>query len=338
MKSDDGIAWVAAAFLVVMATLLSPQAAAETIKIGIIKLAGNGPLYIAKEKGYFAAEGLTAEFMFFTGAEPISSAVLTGDVDVGATGLTAAFYNLAGQGSLRLIAPNINDAAGFPLFATVVSNKAYAAGLKSYRDLPGHSMAIATLGSTTHYALVLIAQKLGFDPASIRMLPLQSTPNIISAVTGGQAESGIVAATSAAPSLQRDDIKLIGFTGDVVAWQTGAMFIATRAANDRRETIMRYLRAVSKGRRDYAAAFIGADGKPTETSTTSDILGLISKYVEQPVQQVKLGISYVDPDGRLDVQDVLSQIAWYKSQGMVKGEFDPKTVIDMRYVVPLPAK
>jgi hypothetical protein len=35
---------------------------------------------------------------------------------------------------------------------------------------------------------------------------------------------------------------------------------------------------------------------------------------------------------------VLHQIAWYRGQGLVKGEVDGDQVIDKRYVVPLPTK
>jgi hypothetical protein len=44
----------------------------------------------------------------------------------------------------------------------------------------------------------------------------------------------------------------------------------------------------------------------------------------------------MDPEGRLDVKDVLKQIDWFKSQGMVKPGIDAPAVIDMRYVVALP--
>ncbi len=50
---------------------------------------------------------------------------------------------------------------------------------------------------------------------------------------------------------------------------------------------------------------------------------------------MKLGIAYVEPMLRLNVADVLRQIAWYKTQGMVKPEVDGATFIDKRYVVPL---
>ncbi len=61
-----------------------------------------------------------------------------------------------------------------------------------------------------------------------------------------------------------------------------------------------------------------------------------TKYTGLSPEQARIGIAYYDRAARLDVKDVLRQIAWYKSHGMVKGEFDPKSVIDMRYVEALP--
>ena len=51
---------------------------------------------------------------------------------------------------------------------------------------------------------------------------------------------------------------------------------------------------------------------------------------------MSLGIAYDDPEARLDVKDILHQIAWFEAQGMVKGRFDPMSVIDTRYAIPLP--
>ena len=45
------------------------------------------------------------------------------------------------------------------------------------------------------------------------------------------------------------------------------------------------------------------------------------------------------PDGgRVEAANVMDQIAWYKSQGMVKPEVDGAKIIDMRYAVALPRK
>jgi hypothetical protein len=57
-----------------------------------------------------------------------------------------------------------------------------------------------------------------------------------------------------------------------------------------------------------------------------------------PVDTVQLTLGHADAEGRLNVADVMDQIAWYKSQGLVKPEVDGSKIIDTRYVVPLREK
>jgi hypothetical protein len=45
-----------------------------------------------------------------------------------------------------------------------------------------------------------------------------------------------------------------------------------------------------------------------------------------------------DSAGRLDVADVRQQIAWYREHGYLKNPIDGDTVIDKRFVVPMPGK
>ncbi|HEX4194822.1 MAG TPA: ABC transporter substrate-binding protein, partial [Stellaceae bacterium] len=98
--------------------------AAETIKIGMQKPVG-GPLYIADAKGYYAAEGLTPDYVFFEAGEPIAVAVASGAVDFGVAGLTGGFYSLAGKGALKIIAGQTHEVPGFPANTVAASNKAF---------------------------------------------------------------------------------------------------------------------------------------------------------------------------------------------------------------------
>ena len=93
--------------LLVVATLLvryAPAHAAEHIKVGISRLLGYPGVPIAIDRGYFAKQGLDVEMVFFDSAQPIAIAVASGDVQFGTAGMSASFYNLAGQGQLKLIA------------------------------------------------------------------------------------------------------------------------------------------------------------------------------------------------------------------------------------------
>ncbi len=315
------------------------RAEAEAIKIGSLKTLSSGAtIFIAQEKGYFKAEGLDAEIVFFDSAQPVAVAVASGDLDFGSTGLTGGFYSLAEQGVLKLIAGGTYEEPGYHLQPYLVSLHAYDAGLKSYQDFSGHSFAVSQIGNPPHYGLALLAAKYGFDLKSVRLLPLQSVPNMVSAIVGGQADIAVMPATSAISIIQNQQVKLLGWVGDVTLYQVNAAFTATKTVNERPETVAPFLRAYKKGARDYHDAVTGAGAgeKRADGPGATAILTMIAKYTGLSPEDMKLAIAYFDVEARLDTKDVLRQIAWYKSQGLVKGEADGDTVIDKRYVTALP--
>ena len=325
--------------LVALAALLLFSAgarAADHVRFGIFKAVGTSAIFIAQDKGYFAAEGLDVELVPFTAQEPLVLGIASGDLDFGATAFTGGFYNLAGQGALRIISGFIHEAPGFQANTLIASNKAWNAGLKTSKDLAGRTAGVSEIGNASQYGLTLIAEKYGIDPAKIRFVPMGSNPNIISAIVGGQADMGVVPISFARPSLQKGDAKLIAYVGDEASWQLGGVLTATKTANNRGDLVKRFLRAYQKGVADYYDAFTAPDGTRRDGPTADEVIAIATKYTGLTADQARIGIAYYDRQARLDVKDVLRQIAWYKAQGMVKGEFDPKSVIDMRYVEALP--
>jgi NitT/TauT family transport system substrate-binding protein len=318
------------------ACLAAHAAAADAIRVAVQRIATQAPIFVALERGYFAAEGLDAQLIYFEAATPMAIAAAAGDVDFGVTGLSAGIYSLAGQGQIRIIGGYVREVPGFQSNTVFASNRAWAAGLKGYKEIAGHSVAVTQVGSAPHYVLGLLADKFGFDIAGVRVLPLQSNPNAVAAVSSGQADVGIIPVTFVTPALERGDVKLIGYAGDVVAWQLGAAFTTTRLADQRGDIVNGFLRAYRKGSRDYCAAFIGPDGKRIDGPTAPDLLAIMAKYTGQPVAVVRQGLGYLDAAERLDVKDVLHQIAWYKTQKLLKPDIDGDAIIDKRYVVPLP--
>jgi NitT/TauT family transport system substrate-binding protein len=324
------------ATLAVALAALAGAARAEAIKIGIVHNSGQGPFYLAIDHGYFAAEGLEATLVPFDAAQPVAVAVVSRDVDFGAVAATGGFYSLAGQGALKIIAGETHEVPGFQLFGFVVANAAYDAGLKSAKDLAGHSVAVTQVGSGYHYALALLAEKFNVDLKSVRILPLQSIPNIASALTGAQADGAMLNATASAPLRARGSVKLVAWSGDETPYQATVLFTATRTADERRDTVERFFRAYRKGAHEYHDAFTGPGGSRADQANADAVAAVIGKYTGLSPQQVKAGIGYDDPDARLDYKDILHQVAWFREQGLVKGEFEPQSVIDQRYAKPLP--
>jgi NitT/TauT family transport system substrate-binding protein len=314
----------------------SSRADAETIKLGTQKPVG-GPLYLADAKGYYAAEGLTPDYVFFEAGEPIAVAAASGAIDFGVAGLTGGFYSLAGQGVLRIIAGQTHEVPTFHANTVAVSNRAYEGGLKSVKDLAGHSVAITQMGSAFHYDLGLLADKYRFDLKSLRLMPLQTNPNAVAAVVGGSADVVVTIAPWVMPAIQRGDAKLLAFIGDEAPWQLSVAFTATKTANERRDTVERFLRALRRATRDYHDAFTAPDGTRQDQASAAATIDILTKYTGQAPELMKLGLGYMDGEARLDVKDVLHQVAWYRAQGLIKSDFNAEDIMDKRYIVPLQA-
>jgi NitT/TauT family transport system substrate-binding protein len=322
------------------ALLLAAPAKAENIKIGVVGVAGFVPVYVAQEKGYFAAEGVPAELIYFDAAQPVAVATVSGDIDFGVAAVTAGFYNLAGQGELKIIAAAAHEFPGFQIQAYLVSKRADAAGLHSLKDLPGHSFALTGVGAPPAYVVgSLVAEKYHFDYKTIRVVPLQTIPNINTSIAGGQTDFTTVSMTTGTVALiARGDVKLMGWVGDETPWQFGIVFASTKTANERGDTIQRFLRAYRKGAKDYHDAFTGPGEKRKDGPGAGEMLRIIAKYTKQSIEDVKLSIPFLDAEARLDVKDVLHQVAFYKSQGMMKPAVDGDALIDRRYVTAMPER
>jgi NitT/TauT family transport system substrate-binding protein len=327
-----------AAAAIALATALSgAPARAESIKVGLSKLLSYPAVPIAIDRGYFKEQGIDAEMVFFDSAQPVAVAVASGGVDFGVSGLSAAFYTLAGQGQLRMIAASGYEQPGFYNIVLLGSLKAFGAGLKSPKDLPGHAVAVTQLGTSLQLNLGRIAEKFGVDLKTIEIKALQSNSNVVSSLTGGTIDAGIIPATPALPLIAKNEVKVLSWVGDDVPGNTGsAAFTGTKTANDRGELVKRFLVAYRKGMKDFHDAFTDANGKRKDGPNAPAMLEFLAKFTGMTPETIDKATPYVDPQGRIDMTDIRSQVAWYTAQGQIRGEVKADVLVDARYAILLP--
>ncbi len=321
------------------AAIATPARAAglQPIRLGLLHTLSPAPFYIAKERGYFAENGVDLSFVFFEAAQPIAAAAVAGDIDVGITALTGGFFNLAEKGALKVIGGGLHEEKGWQGSAILVSNKAYNSGLTTPAKLGGHSIAITQYGSSFHYMIGRMAEKLGFDETSVVLRPVQQVPNMVAAVQSGQVDATIAIASMAKPLAASGQAHIIGWAGEVVPYQITAIFTTPRTIAAHPEALKGFMRAYAKGVNDYRAAFlrIGVDGHPITDAATDAAIPLITKYVftgdPKAREKILAGVGYYPLDGTLDTEDVLDQLAWFKARGLVKGNADPNSIIDTKF-------
>ncbi|MFC3676287.1 ABC transporter substrate-binding protein [Ferrovibrio xuzhouensis] len=304
--------------------------------IAALPFFSTAPVFIAKERGYFDAEGIDLEIKTFNAAQAVAVAVASGDADFGITAFTGGFFNLAGKGALKVIAAQSREEKGYQFVAYVASKKAYDAGFRSPKDFPGKTVAITTVGSSFHYNLGMLADKFGFKLSTVSMKPVQSVPNMMAALAGGQVDATILPANNAL-KLERDGSgKIIGWVSDYTPWQLGALFTSTKNVKDKRPMVERFVKAYQKGLTDYAEAFLARDkqGNRMFAEKAQAALPILEKWVKPtPTFAVaKEAANYMDPKGRLLVKNIYDQLAWYQAQGLVDKSVKAEDFLDLGFV------
>jgi NitT/TauT family transport system substrate-binding protein len=312
--------------------MLSSAAQAEKLRVGYPTAAPVAPIFIAQAKGYYAAEGLDVELVPFDAAGPIPVAITSGSIDIALAGSTASFFSLAGQGAVKIIAGAVHEVPGFHAEAIVATNKGYAAGVRSLKDLGGHSLATTTIGSSFYYALGLVAEKYSIDMKSLRIVQTQVNANTVSAVAGDQVDFAVGTFTGFTPLIKDGKAKLLAYIGDEVPWQIAYILTSSKIADTKPEIVEHWLAAYRHAAKDYHDAFTNAAGAREDQPTAPAILAIMEKYLKQSAAQLDANIGYVDPDGRLDVPDVHHQAEWFAAQGLVKGKPDADKIIAARYI------
>jgi NitT/TauT family transport system substrate-binding protein len=303
------------------------------LRVGVLRLASSGNVFIAADRGYFRDAGLDVELKFFDAAQPIAVATASGDVDIGVTAFTGGLFNLAGKGAVSIVAGQSRDLAGFPLMAYLATTQPSGASLKSPRDIEGKSVGITQIGSSFHYSAGLVAEKYKFPLSDVKFVPLQSMSNVASALKGGRVEAAILPATAAQPLIDAGDARLLGWGGDEAPWQLGAVFVSQKVkANP--DLIERFLTAYRRGCKDYHDTLLAAveDGAAALTPQTQPLLEAIARETNQPVGKIRVGLAYIDPNGALDVQGVAHQLAWFQDHGFVDKGFGVDRIVDTRFV------
>jgi NitT/TauT family transport system substrate-binding protein len=189
MNWRSGGTWlvVSAALFLAACAAPAPAARADALKLrlGLTTTPApplpNAVLWLAKDAGFYQAEGLDVDLQEVQATPSVVTAMRTGDVDVGSIATQDALSLTAGD-SLQLRAIGAQEAQTH--FLVVARD-----GINSVGDLKGKSFGIARPGSVddTLSRLVLSAQ--GVDPSSLTWVGV-GAPNLrIQAILAGQLDA-----------------------------------------------------------------------------------------------------------------------------------------------------
>lgn len=318
--------------MMMAAAFCSVSVWAEAVKVGYISLTAHGANFLAKERGYFAEQGLEAELVRFQSAQQMAVAIAAGDVDYGVTAITGGLLNLAARGdAVRIFGGSLMEDKAVEGQIILASNQAYEAGLKSPKDLAGKRFAVTTAGSSFSYMGAQVAAAAGVDAKAVQYVPFNGIPTITAALSSGQVDAWSIQPNIANTLIAKGQAKAIGKIADYLPdYQVTVLFTSTKNVEQKPEQVKGFKRAYARGIEDYNKVLVE---KTADAAEIDAVVAALHKYVysdESAEKARELILSHnmkLSAGAALNRADALKQIEWFKADGSVPASLDGAKII-----------
>jgi NitT/TauT family transport system substrate-binding protein len=235
MKRTAPIAVALAALLIP-----TPAPASEVVNVAnVSRTLFSMPFWVAQHRGFLKAEGLETTSNILDNAEKINAALRAGTMQIAMGTPEAVIMDAYKGGSLRLIAGNTGKLPHFIIARPHI---------KTLKDLRGANFGILSEKEGSTYVVQDIAKAIGLTTADYTMTAVGGAPTRWKLLQAGKIDVG----------LQPFPLSYIaedaGFTnlGSVIPFVPDWQFTAINAdlawAAKNRDVVVRFLRAVQRGR------------------------------------------------------------------------------------------
>jgi NitT/TauT family transport system substrate-binding protein len=194
------------------------------------------PIHLAREKGFYAAEGLDVDYVIMK-PQVALQALIAGDVGyttaLGST-IRAAFRNVP----LRVVM----TIADKPLFALIARP-----GISSVEDLKGKLLGISSFGASTDtYARALLRRYKLVPNQDVKIIALGGGMNRIAAMETGAIDAALIEAPYNV-MLERKGFQKILFVGDLIPSPLAGFGTRVEKIQKQPDEIQRMVRATLRG-------------------------------------------------------------------------------------------
>lgn len=302
----------------------------QHIKVGVVGITADAPLFIAQDMGYNKEQGLQADFTVFKTAADSIPALSTGQIDAGSGAMAAAVFNAIERGAnVRLVADKGQHSGspvnGFTSALVVATPKGDASKYKTYADMKGKSVAITGPGGGGEVMFDKALSTVGLSSKDLDFKTM-GFPDMVAALANHSVDLANIIEPFVAQGIAKNALDVRWKSEELYAGQQGGMLMY--GPNISKDVGDRFMVAYVKGLRDYYDAF-GA--KKKNTARMIEILANNTPVKDKSLYD-KMGYDYYDPDGYINAKAVAYDLDWYASHDYVKQKPDLNKVIDNSYV------
>lgn len=307
------------------AATATPKPEPTKLKVGVLGTTGDGPVYIAFEKGYFKGQNLDIEFVQFGSALDMVAPLAAKQLDVGSGGIGAALFNAVAQGiPIKLVAETVRTPESWTANAWFVRTD-LADKVKTAADLKGLTVALAATCTVIDTELSVLLERGGLKRGDINVKTVPYADH--AAAFANKSIDFTYAFEPFNSTFQRIGVAKLWLTGGSVIpnhVQSGIIYgpSVIEKPDVGRAWMIGYLQGVREAYKHYA-----------NLPLPDDITSILVKYGLQkdPALVRTTRLSPRNLDGSIDVSSVQTDLTFFKNAGCVQNAPAIAQVIDNSY-------
>lgn len=301
------------------------------VPIGIAPTMSSVGVFIAKEKGYFAEQGIEAVINPFkaSGAKMVPF-LASGQLFVAGGNINAGMYNAISHDiPIKIVADKGTVSPKHGYLALVVRKDHIDSGrYKSFKDLKGMTMAVTAKGVSQEIVTEMYLQKVGLSLKDIKLVTLgYSDINI--ALANKSVDASVQIEPFVAAAVDKDiAVRVAGDDEIYPNQQSAVIFMSPVFMEKHPKQAQGWVTAYVKGLRDYNDAFEKGKNK-------DEIIKILTKYTRIKDAKIyeKVYPVGLHPDGDLNTEGLKSDAQWFVDHGYVKQPPAMDKIIDRSLVL-----
>ena len=283
--------------------------AADLVRVGDGPFISGGAFYVARDKGYFARQGIEIQTRQFDDAAMSVPSMLAGELDISAMTASAGLFNAIAKGApLVMILDRGNNREGRAYTVVNVSNALYEKGVHGLADfakLKGLRVGVGALGSINQFNVARALIAVGLDPANdVQWVANVAQPDLMKMLGQNQVDVTDLAYQFGKFAQDSKFGPMIA-TGDQIVPDAELVTFGTSRAYlaGHRDLLVRWAVAYLQGAREFNAAALDPDAH-------GDVVEILAKNtaLNKPalVRAIAPHWSYVNEDGMPNADSVMA--------------------------------
>jgi NitT/TauT family transport system substrate-binding protein len=256
----------------------------------------------------------------------------TGELDAGAGSASAGLYNAVLRGvRIRIVADKASSPPGYGATKILVRKDLADSGkFKSPRDFKGMKFAMNAPGVSNTATLNALLKSVGLKYSDVETVNLP-LPDHVAALKN----KGVDASASVEPAptiaIKNGFAVLVKSDDQIIPNHQIAVLLYSEKFANNKDAATRFMRAYLRAVRFYNGALKDSH---VAGPNADEVISILSKStaVKDPAIYKAITPTGMNPDGRVNVQSLKEDFAFYTEQGLIKGAVDLDQLVDHSFV------